>query len=243
MPGKKGLAKLKKTFPFKKEDILMLLMLEDSNSKSSADKGVVNKMVDTYAKLVEFYDAKQDPIMFYFIDKMQSTIFQFNKLKQKITTDKLSLPLKSKPNKAKRSIVSSKLKPIISQHDPDKIEQLMEKRKIRRGHEMNMVKKFETVGRMASANLKKDFDNFNMKSEQNHGIVTKQLTNQNDKIKQRIFERRQMSVNRSLNKSLKKSFVKEATTKMNFSSNVLPGKNQENRPSIDNLLSNLSPGD
>ena len=168
MPGRKGLAKFKKEFPFKKQDISVLLMLEDSSHKPETDKGVVNKLVDIYAKLVEFYDANQDPIKFYFIDKMQSAIFQFNKLKQKMVSDKLTLPLKSKPSRAKRSLVSGKYKSMINTDNQDNIEELMEKRKIRRGHEMKMVKKFETVGRMASVNLKKDFDNFNTKSEKNH---------------------------------------------------------------------------
>lgn len=232
-------------FPFRKQDISVLLMLEESNNKNMHEKSIVNQLIDIYAKLVEFYDANQDPIRYYFMDKMQTTIFKFNKVKNKRSSQKEPSKPKEKPKRAHRhtdmgKYGENKNKPKTQvAHD---IDELMEKRKVKRGHEIRMARKYEMAEKLESVNLKNKLEKFNVKSDKNHTIVKSQLNSQDSKIKQKLMARREQSINRSMQKRIKEFRKDDSTSSSNFEGTYLgfkPKDKEKEITSMDEFLLNI----
>ena len=53
-------------------------------------------MTEYYAKLIEYYDIKKDPVKFYFMDKMQKIVFDFNKTDEKLISESIITEIKNK---------------------------------------------------------------------------------------------------------------------------------------------------
>ena len=71
-------SQIMQNFPFKQKGINNLLFLEDLSTKKNAKNKFIKELIENYAQLIEFYDAMKDPIRFYFIDKIQALILNFN---------------------------------------------------------------------------------------------------------------------------------------------------------------------
>ncbi len=51
-----------------------MLSLEQKVEKNSFDFSTLNELMPMYSNLVEFYDELQDPISFYFMEKIQNVL-------------------------------------------------------------------------------------------------------------------------------------------------------------------------
>ncbi len=61
--------------PFDENALSSLLFMEEIHSKSVGNKEIIRTLIQKYSKLVEYYDIVKDPIKIYFMDKMQTILF------------------------------------------------------------------------------------------------------------------------------------------------------------------------
>lgn len=83
-------------YPLNEEEVAKLLYLEEQQSTDKHKEKVVAQMTEYYAKLIEYYDIKKDPIKFYFMDKMQKIVFDFNKTDDKLISESIINEIKNK---------------------------------------------------------------------------------------------------------------------------------------------------
>ena len=140
-------------------------------------------------KLIEYYDAKKDPIKIYFIEKIQILVSLFNKknnsakklIKKKKSNNNI-LPLKFlKENKNGKKIYE--IRKVL------KKKELVRKTKIKDENDNKNV-------------LKKNLEKYKIKERMNSSIIKQQLDKQMSYIDKKLLKRREKSWNKSKNNSL-----------------------------------------
>lgn len=201
MPILKSFKKSKK-FPFTPQEITKLLFLEQANKENDCDKKTVNELVELYTKLVQFYDTKKDPIKGYFMDKMQTSIFRFNRIEEEDPTERLMERLK-----VERVVTESRdrnfniLEKIHKAEEFQSTEQFLEQRRLKRGFELRLSKQMEAGELNISTAVNKELAKVNKEHEKNSKVVHQQLSDQDDNIHKKIARRRQSSIVKSLRSS------------------------------------------
>lgn len=187
-------------FPFSENGISSLLFLEESYQKNSNEKKIVTQLVERYAALIEFYDSRKDPIKLYFMDKMQTTVFNFNKSKQKAEADNYFEKIKEKNDKnTKRS--SNLFKPMKKyEKEISNGKQLFDIRKAKREREHFLYSKYQKENVKEDKKLKNKITEFNKNSEQNTKLIKSHLDKQQDNINGKLRERRERSMERSMSR-------------------------------------------
>ena len=148
-------SKGKLTFPLTKEDVSVLLLLEEDLSKNSSEKTVAKKLMAIYSQLVEFYDFKKDPIKAYFIDKLQSVIYKANSIANVIPADNYIAKLKNKFESVSKLLKPETKRPKLKSETKN-VEQMMEVRRSKKNFEVSFADKYKSKENEAKKELKKD---------------------------------------------------------------------------------------
>ena len=189
--------------PLKSKEVSLLILLEEKSQQKSSDKKSIKSLIDIYAKLIEFYDLVHDPIKNYFMDKMQSAIFNFNiKMNQPKKEDYLS-KYKSKMKGVRKRLDSLRCADENLQKNVDK---LIKTRKTKKNFEIKMQERVEKTRTSVKESLQSEIMSYRELAETNSNIVSSQLSTQNETVNQRLLKRKQRSISRSLQRSLT-SFV------------------------------------
>ena len=135
-------------------------------------------MTELYARLIEFYDYQKDPVKFYFIDKMQKIVHDFNKTKdQLISEDYIS--------RIKNSQIwdSLKFKPVKKyQKKLEKGMKLLDIRKAQRETEQILMLKSQKENLKNKKKLKKKISLFKKVQDKNTKTIENQLDSQKESI-------------------------------------------------------------
>ena len=208
-------------FPFNENGISSLLFLEESYEKNSNEQKIVSQLVEKYAALIEYYDSKKDPIKLYFMDKMQATVFNYNKSKEKVEADDYfekinELNIQKKYKNKKRS--SNLFKPMKKyEKEISNGKQLFDIRKAKREREHFLYSKYQKENQNEDKKLKNKITEFNKKSENNTKLIKSHLNKQKDSIKSKLRQRRERSMERSMSRGRSnRSFAKLGGSKNNL---------------------------
>jgi hypothetical protein len=198
--------KRKIEFPFDENDISSLLFLEENYIDNPNEKTIVTQLVEKYAALIEYYDSQKDPIKLYFMDKMQSTVFKFNKSKEKAEAESFLGNIKKinqkNTNLPKKSIEFKPMQKYEKELSSGK--QLFDIRKAKREGEHFLYSKFQKENEEGDTKLKKKLNEFDKKSENNTELIKTNLDLQKNSIRSKLKERRERSIEKSLERSMNK---------------------------------------
>ena len=137
-------------------------------------------------KLIEYYDARKDPIKIYFIEKIQILVAFFNKKKN--SSKKLKKPKKN----------NQTLLPIKFLKENKNGKKIYEIRKILKKKELVRKSKIEDGNHN---NVINNIEKFEKKDKLNSSIIKQQLDRQLSYIDKKLLKRREKSWNKTKNSS------------------------------------------
>jgi hypothetical protein len=197
------------SFPFDENGITSLLFLEESHEKYRKDKGIIKQLIESYAKLVEFYDTMKDPVKLYFMDKMQSVLVNYNKRENQNFSNnhkkqRDEININKNENQMENNIKNNNsLSTSIPMQFLKKSDKFYELRRNKRIQEMKMddqIKKKDENFENEFLNNMKDYEK---KNSINTSVIKDQLKIQTSSIQEKLQKRR----DKSMSKSIERSFM------------------------------------
>lgn len=249
-------------YPFNINDISTLLEMEDKLKKNEKKNFIIPLLIQSYAKLIEFYDERKDPIKIYFLDKMQSIlcgenpeledntesekkIFETEKKVIEIKKVKKKIEIVNKIEKKKNLSKIKKIKTTLKNKKTEKSEKLkknrvelnmFEIRKNRRFKNAILNNKIQIKKIQIKNKIENNLNSYTNKSDKKTKIIYDNLKSQENEIKKKLKLRRKNSLARS-----KASFLSISnTSKSIFLKNSLnEKKNNLSRQETGNNFNNI----
>lgn len=173
--------------PLSREKVNDLINLE-LRFKLNYDKEDLDKIIDIFTQLVEYYDAHNDPMKYYYLEKIQDYTLEFN---NKLTTTN---------NKKKKN---------ISNNDFDT-------RKAIRSKNFNFLQ--NTKKELEESKLTKEttINDQIKKNDNKKNIIESSLKTQNDLIRMKLMKRKENSLIKNSASLSKLSFNSNFNNLLNF---------------------------
>ncbi|CAD8200903.1 unnamed protein product [Paramecium pentaurelia] len=165
-----------------------LLVFEDRYQKGSDKYDVIQKLIDLYAVLIEHYDSIQDPVGYYFNEKLQSLFTCQRTLKtiRKINQDQGTfVPLHS------QSLIIQETKSIENSQESTKIKQenCIEQKKRERQTKAKIAMEIQDQIECNQNSLENMIQGYQKTSDQNQKQIEEDLKRQEDNFIQRRQKR------------------------------------------------------
>ena len=222
--------------------------MEDKLKKQEKKMFIIPILMQSYAKLIEFYDEKKDPIKIYFLDKMQSILCNQNsELEEEEEKPIIKNKIKFEKKEKRRTLKNTKKEKRKSLVQIDKLlktpknKKKEKQKKTKKSIEVNMFEirknkrikntilknKIQTEKNSIKNRIEDNLNSFKDKSDKKTKIIKENLKNQENEIQKKLKLRRQNSLARSKN-----SFFSN-TTKSIFLKNTM--NNTMNNNKLNNL--------
>ncbi|CAK56934.1 unnamed protein product (macronuclear) [Paramecium tetraurelia] len=172
-----------------------LLVFEDRYSQGSDKYDVIQKLVDLYAVLIEHYDSIQDPVGYYFNEKLQSLFACQRALKtiRKINQDQGTFA----PSHT-QSLIVQEARSIENSQESAKAKQVVgvEQKKRERQTKAKIAMEIQDQIDYSQNNLEHLITGYQQTSDQNQKVIEEDLKRQDDNFLQRRQKREKTNLMR-----------------------------------------------